>query len=512
MAGPGEIEIQLGHLCNDRCVFCASGRLTHAGQAPVLSLDTLASRVREAYAAGHRRITFLGGEPTIQPAFLDVVRVAVDLGYESIVIFTNGSKAGRTDLIDRVLETGGNFEWRFSVQGGTREAHERTTGRKGGFDQVLRALDHARARGQRTTVNMCLVTQNYESVDGYPALLAPFGIAQLHLDVLNPQDTGELGPGELADIMPRHSDVAGPLERMVRAFPSEVEISIGSLPYCVAPELAPWIHHDHLPMWTVTARDGATNLRPARYLARGNTKTKPSSCGSCVFDERCTGVFRAYADRYGTDELRPITAERAASLESYHRLVAVRLRPWLREGLAEIAPWATRIAVEEVSLREVFVTMTDASGAELRVLLFDRRDNAVAASDWCTLRIERCSVDPATALDSLRRLWSRLERQGMRTAFPPGEDALMPAHPSIVQRLRMLRERAPFGSMVWTATRVLSGGSRVEATLRSPDDGPVTVWLAAEGARSTGGYQVSDAPSPATRDGLRRVLEALGHA
>src|SRR6185436_19959849 len=102
------------------------------------------------------------------------------------VIFSNGSKPGRTALVDEVAATGGRFEWRFSFQGATREAHERTTRRKGSFAQLLRAVDRARALGHRITVNMCVVQQNYESVDSFPELLAPRGVSQLHLDMVNP--------------------------------------------------------------------------------------------------------------------------------------------------------------------------------------------------------------------------------------------------------------------------------------------------------------------------------------
>ena len=120
-------ELQLGQLCNDRCVFCISGRITRAGEARLLPFEPLAARLRQARAEGRTALTFLGGEPTIQPHFLELTRLAVALGFSPIVVFTNGSKAGRTDLIERVIETGGRFEWRFSFQGATEEAHERTT-------------------------------------------------------------------------------------------------------------------------------------------------------------------------------------------------------------------------------------------------------------------------------------------------------------------------------------------------------------------------------------------------
>src|SRR5580698_7519586 len=151
--GPrGMFELQLGHLCNDRCVFCVSGLLTSRGKAPLLRVEELHRALEDAAASGYRRVTLLGGEPTIQPHFLDVVRRAVALGLE-VVVFSNGSKAGRTDLVDQVAATGGSFEWRFSFQGATREAHERVTRRRGSFDQLVAAVERARGHGHRVTVN-----------------------------------------------------------------------------------------------------------------------------------------------------------------------------------------------------------------------------------------------------------------------------------------------------------------------------------------------------------------------
>src|SRR5262245_49847822 len=79
---PGQFEIQLGHLCNNRCVFCVSGQLTSKGEAPLLRGDDLCQALDQAWAAGYRRVTLLGGEPTIQPYFMDVVRRAVALGFD----------------------------------------------------------------------------------------------------------------------------------------------------------------------------------------------------------------------------------------------------------------------------------------------------------------------------------------------------------------------------------------------------------------------------------------------
>jgi hypothetical protein len=451
-------ELQLGHLCNDRCVFCVSGLLTSRGKAPLLAVDDLHRALEGAAASGYRRVTLLGGEPTIQPYFLDVVRRAVALGLE-VVVFSNGSKAGRTDLVDRVAATGGRFEWRFSFQGATREAHERVTRRRGSFDQLVSAVLRARAHGHKVTVNTCVVRQNGDSLDRFPDLLLPLGVSQLHVDMVNPYDTGllshddgglavgpvggALAPGEhpalrpedageaerrvrdagrlwghdLYAIMPRYADLAGPLERMIAGFPEGFDVNVGNLPYCVAPHLAPSIHHGGQPTWTVTAGDrGEGELARGRrkYLVKQSQKTKPDTCRACVFDDRCTGVFDAYADRFGTGELQPITEARLAEIDAEGRLSSLR---------AARAP---------------------ASGAAAALL-------------------------------------ARLERA------------------------------APFGALAWAGVDPIEGG--VEVTLASPGGERVVVWVKDEGGRARGGYRVEGAPSPpsaALVDGVRRVLVALG--
>jgi hypothetical protein len=380
-------------------------------------------------------------------------------------------------------------------------------------------LAKVRERGQLATVNMCLVQQNADSLESFPELLAPAEVSQLHVDVLNPADTGFVGGmfrrngrKELAKIMPRHSDVAPSLERMARSFPRGFDVGIGGLPFCVAPALAPWIHHDHVPMWTATAKDGAPSLKATRFLARANDKVKPDGCKRCVFDDRCTGVFEEYAKLYGTDELQPVAAEALKQLDTYPRLVALRMRDVLRDALVDLAPWVMRVTVEETSLREVFVTMHAEKGGELALLLFDGLANANARSDWCSARVERCSIDKRVAFEALCELWRRLERSGMRTVHPPAEDAFTPLHTSVSTRLRLLRDHAPFGELRWKATHLQPGGERVEVVLESHEAETATVWLAVDRGRPAGGYRVepSASPSACLVAGLREVLAALG--
>lgn len=516
--GAPQAEVQLGHLCNNRCVFCVSGHLTSLRQAPILDPGPILERIRAARDAGQRRLTILGGEPTVQPFFMEVVRHAVSLGFDEVVIFSNGSRTARAEVVDEILATGGRFEWRFSFQGATQEAHERTTRRKGSFAQLVASLEHVAARAQKATVNMCVVRQNYESLDRFPELLLPRGVRQLHVDMVHPDDMPNAA--DPAEVLVRYRDLVGPLERMVAGFPDGFDVNIGNLPYCVAPHLAPWIHHGGQETWTATV-DGAGELVPSwnKYERKQQNTVKPERCRACVFDDRCSGVFRQYADLYGLDEIAPVPPERLRALDPARRLWPLPVQPLLARALAGLAPpWrATHVAVDEerASVRLAPAEAAGAAGAtgatgELTITL-ERRGAGVAATDLGALRVAGAAAtdgsDAAARLAALRALYAALVAAGARGIHPPAEDAVAAAAPRVAARLARLRAAAPFEPLAWTEARLRADGRRAEAVLEGPAGERATVWMEEHGA----GYAVeAGGASPALAQGLRAVLVALG--
>ncbi|GMV14564.1 MAG: radical SAM protein [Polyangiaceae bacterium] len=385
-----QAEIKLGELCNNRCVFCISGHLTSEKRAPLVSALDLKERVRQAHESGVRRITLLGGEPTIQPAFREVVEYAVGLGFDEIVIFSNGSRTGHTRLMDEVLASGGQFEWRFSFQGGNREAHERTTGRKGSFRGLLESLERAAEREQKVTINCCVVNQNYDSLPDFPELLAPYAIAHVHIDMLHPGDLPEPKKGRLGELMPRYSELVEPLRRMVRGFPPDLERSIGNLPFCIAPDLSPFIQHGGEETWVVGASDTWN-----KYDDKTSAKTKLPACEGCALSPRCGGVYRAYLELHGDSEIVAIPPDTLApelALPTLSPRLARRL-----ERLRERAPFGrlSWLGVEALdSGRELRVRFRSPRGETAELSLVDGPAGVRGGY--------RVEDDPSRASDELR--------------------------------------------------------------------------------------------------------------
>ena len=58
-----QLEINLGHICNNICSFCVSGQLTQQGLAKTVPVDPLRKVIKTAYEKGIRRLIFLGYQP-----------------------------------------------------------------------------------------------------------------------------------------------------------------------------------------------------------------------------------------------------------------------------------------------------------------------------------------------------------------------------------------------------------------------------------------------------------------
>ncbi len=505
-----QVEIQLGHLCTNRCVFCVSGQRNAHKTATVLQAGPILERISAAREAGHRKITLLGGEPTLQPCFMDVVRHCVKLGYEEIVVFTNGARAANPSFVDGVLATGGSFTWRLSVQGADRHTHERTTRRGGSFGRLVRALENLSERGQRITVNTCLVETNYEGVDRFPDLLLPFGIRQLHLDMMRPKDAGKRSDGELRATIPRYPSMAAVLERMVEGFERRspgFDVNIGNLPQCTAPRVAPWIRHDG-EMTETFAIDGRDAISEPwnKYEVKARDKLKLEGCRRCLFDAACTGVYEAYVRLYGKGDLRPVGEGELLEADPERRLLPLHLGSRLAalEGLklagAPARTTWTRTADDEV-------TLTVEGRAAFVVALRPPAKVGIAACDLFSLHVRAAPADRELALRGLSAIFSRLAA-GRTIWHPVGADATGRLPGSLGARLSRLRRAAPFPHLAWA--RVRTGPGRVDVELLGPREESVVFWLEEKQGRPSGGYRLEEGePSSEVVHGLRAMMEAL---
>lgn len=387
-----QVEIQLGHLCNNRCVFCVSGLLSEQKLANKVPFEPVRVELERAKAQGAQRVTFLGGEPTIQRSFFDALAYAKSLEFDEIVIFTNGVLTPLPKFVERVLALG-NFTWRFSLQGGTRHDHDAVTKVPGSFDRIVAGIDLLSGRGQKITANGCITSQNVPSIPEYATLIERYPIAQLHLDMVRPSDAGQRDDDYLRDIMPRYSNLRDPLRKLLENTPDDFDINVGNLPYCVMPEWTHRIHHDGALTFTVAA-DGRGTLEAAwnKYESKRVDKTHPPQCRSCVLLARCGGVFLKYLQFYGAEEFVPIDHSQLLHLPTSIHHWGWLVRNQLLELPQHLAPEYTLVGThidEQNAWMRLQLATPNAAYPALDVLLTpkSRMENPHATTDYTAVQV-----------------------------------------------------------------------------------------------------------------------------
>ncbi|HVH98849.1 MAG TPA: radical SAM protein [Enhygromyxa sp.] len=429
-------EIQLSHVCNNRCVFCVSGQMTELRMAKPTPLPDVKAKFDEAAARGITKVTIMGGEPTIHPTFFPTVEYALELGFEVIEIFTNGARLDKQAFVDKVMELGKDrLVWRISIQGWNRETHDLTTKKPGAFDRIVAGIETLAALGQPMTCNMCVVEQNYRSLVELPDFVTRYPIRQVHLDMVRPRDSGVRTEDYLDGIMPDYADLARVMQVMFEQLDVKApgfDINVGNLPFCQLPEWAHRIHHGGNKTYTVSA-EGPGKLSVIawdKYEDKKSDKIKLDSCGACVFERRCDGFFSLYAKRRGTEQFLPVSRERLRRNDPEQRtfihqidaalvaMVRERFGGWHLHAAddSEFDRWARQTWVHERGGRAdlLFLPRDTPGGGDA-----EHGDFVLRASSWT-------KIDEAALLELLTGVFERMSKLlGGKIVTPPSHERLV---------------------------------------------------------------------------------------
>ncbi|MET7298176.1 radical SAM protein [Embleya sp. NPDC005575] len=162
----GSYELNLG--CNYDCPFCYLGVKKFEG------LDA-EQRVRLLHIMRDAGVVWLqltGGEPMIDPGFLDVYGLAYRLGM-MITISTNGSRLWKPEILAAFAQMP-PYRITVSVYGATAETYDETTRRRGSFKAFIRGLTAAHEAGLRLRLNIVVAKSNEHEVSEMEALADSF--------------------------------------------------------------------------------------------------------------------------------------------------------------------------------------------------------------------------------------------------------------------------------------------------------------------------------------------------
>lgn len=174
-----ELWFHTGTNCNLRCPFCFEGSQPGDSRIEFLTLDDVRSFIDEALDLGVKTFSFTGGEPFVNPDFLEILVLALD--YRPCLVLTNATEplVKRMADVQRLRDKPHALRFRISLDDPDPVKHDALRG-KGTFDKALTTLGTLYKAGFSVSVARRMTADEDSAVvdQAYAKILRTIGIAE----------------------------------------------------------------------------------------------------------------------------------------------------------------------------------------------------------------------------------------------------------------------------------------------------------------------------------------------
>jgi MoaA/NifB/PqqE/SkfB family radical SAM enzyme len=278
---PQKVILNVTYVCNNHCTFCATGTRTQIHGHPTRQREHLL-RYRNQ---GVRLVDFDGGEPTMNPELIPLIRYARAIGYERIHVTTNGRMCAYEDYARRLVRSG-LTSLLFSVHGPDAQTHAQQVGVAEAFDQTVQGIRHARALAPSEVelgMNITITKGNYRKLDAVVALAWELGLRWFNIQFLTPfgRATSWVAPDTQAA-----ADIA---REVIDRWRERMKLQVINLPFCFMPGYEELLTGDLLKLARHMIFVNNEDVNLAGYLAERRVR-KPV-CRTCPHACFCGGFY-----------------------------------------------------------------------------------------------------------------------------------------------------------------------------------------------------------------------------
>ncbi len=330
--------IKVGYACNDHCGFCHTLHVRDVQG----SADEVSAKIVRAHELGHTMIVLSGGEPTIRPELQAWAQQSADLGMDFGLV-TNGRMLAYPEVVDALIERRLKYVY-LSLHGGTDRVHNLMV-RSHAFEETYGALANLTGRGIDLHINCVITKQNMKHLRGVVDACLPYEDAQVKFSMVEPKGGGDV---LFHRLMPRVAEVAGHVRDALAYAATKTAgrpgptFAHGAIPLCLMPGHEAAFDDLKTHAFRTMVEVGETDFFPVDDL---NKVQPPEKCGSCSLRGPCPGLYKGYAESFGSDELIP-RAEPEVSVPRGNSFNFVFVRRWatevpcaLRDAELGVTPW-----------------------------------------------------------------------------------------------------------------------------------------------------------------------------
>lgn len=299
------LEFHISYTCTNNCSFCSeSERMKEFNKKPV-SLREIKKVLTQKRKEGFDFVNLTGGEPTIHPDFLEIIRFAKKIGYK-IYVGTNGTMLARFDFCKKAVPY--LDEISLSIHGHNAGVHDSLVGRRGAFDGIRSSINNLdQLEFSNRLANVVATRKNFGYLEDILDFLSRNKFKQVLFSNVAPEGDGL---NNFTDLEVRMSDwrrKAGKLKKISGT--ADVPIRFFGLPICALGD-AKLLSNDMYWDGRATVERGVSEkndvmLSEIKDLHPIRNRVKTDTCKKCIYDNLCYGVFAEYVKNFGSKELKP---------------------------------------------------------------------------------------------------------------------------------------------------------------------------------------------------------------
>jgi molybdenum cofactor biosynthesis enzyme MoaA len=298
------VEMHVSYDCTNHCVFCSESKSLNRRQPFFMKPEVVTEHLTRLARRGYDHVTFTGGEPTLHPEILGILKEARSLGYRTYVT-TNGGLFASKAFCRRALPL--IDELCFSVHGHQARLHNSLTRHRRSFATLKKAIQNAagsRTKNTCCTANLVLSRRNILALPQILQFIFSWPHIQgLLLSLVAPQGNGLRHYRTLAIRLSDIRAIAPAIYTLVRR--QKRAIHIFGAPLC-ALGFIQTISNDVVwsPRTTISYND-QRNLEEIQSDKPTRDRSQSPKCRACAHKDLCGGVFTRYLELFGDAEITP---------------------------------------------------------------------------------------------------------------------------------------------------------------------------------------------------------------
>ena len=214
---PDNICIRLNRKCNLSCSFCLAEKETDE-----LSFEQISFILSTLKLKGIKKARLAGGEPTLRSDFIDIVKLSIKLGFETL-IYSN-----LVDVDETIIEELSKLPVSIitSIHGDER-FHDSIT-KKGAYKKTYQNIKKLKAHGIPVSIHTVLMNKNFHLAEDVVNDVINAGINKISFQTLIPREKGRelFSQGENAEEIQKRLQS---LEYLKEKYKSKIRIHLINL-------------------------------------------------------------------------------------------------------------------------------------------------------------------------------------------------------------------------------------------------------------------------------------------